>query len=120
MVTNRFTTANLEDVEEVKEKAKILLVTATNIETNALHALFRPLRSRGRCLRLTVGNQTYYLGRLGCYGVIHVQCQMGSVLPGASAGTVGEAMAFWGVKAVVMVGIAFGVDRKQQRIGDVL
>ena len=45
---------------------------------------------------------------------------MGSVLAGASGNTVAEAVAFWDVKAVVMVGIAFGVNRKNQRVGDVL
>jgi nucleoside phosphorylase len=120
MSMTRFETSSSADVEHVKERARILLVTATNVETTALHAHLHPLRPSGRCSRMTVGNQTYYIGRLGRYGVIHVQCQMGSVLPGASECTVAEAIAFWGVKAVVMVGIAFGVDRTKQRIGDVL
>jgi nucleoside phosphorylase len=109
-----------QEVENLKVFAKILIVTATDVETNALHAHFRPLQPRGRCLKMIAGNQTYYIGRLGRYGVIHVQCQMGSVTPGASGYTVTEAINHWDVKAVVMVGIAFGVDRQKQRVGDVL
>ena len=116
----QFKSAKLEDTDHIKGKAKILLITATNVETVALHAHFRPLRPGGRCYQVTVKNQTYYIGRLARYGVIHVQCQMGSVLPGASAGTVAEAISFWNAKAVVMIGIAFGVDPRKQRIGDVL
>ena len=116
----RFKTASSDAVAQAKERAKILLVTATNVETEALHAELQPLQPHGCCYSVTVGNQTYYLGRLGSYGIIHVQCQMGSVLPGASESTVADAIAFWGVKAVVMVGIAFGVDTTKQRIGDVL
>jgi nucleoside phosphorylase len=119
-MTTRFKASCLADVAPIKEKAKILLITATDVETRALHAHFRPLHPHGRCSTISMASQTYYVGRLGKYGVIHVQCQMGSVLPGGSGQTVAEAIAFWNVKAVVMVGIAFGVDRKKQRIGDVL
>ena len=108
------------DIADLKAQAQILLVTATDVETTALHASLRPLSPRTLCLKTTLGTQTYYIGRLGGYGVIHVQCQMGSVLPGASESTVTEAISQWGVKAVIMVGIAFGVDRDKQRIGDIL
>lgn len=117
----KFKTITSPDVDELKELAQILLVTATDVETSALHDCLRPLPGRTQCLTMTDGNQTYFVGRLGGYGVIHVQCcQMGSVLPGASASTVAEAIAHWGVRAVVMTGIAFGVDRIKQRIGDIL
>ena len=115
----KFRTASTDDIEQVKVRAKILLVTATDVETREIHAHLRPLWPRKRLFRISAENQTYYIGRLGCYGVIHVQCQMGSVLPGASGGTVADAIALWGVKAVIMVGIAFGTDEKKQRIGDV-
>lgn len=102
----QFKSVGLEGVEKVKEAAQILLVTATNVETAAVHSHMRPLRPRAQCLQIRAGNQTYYIGRLGSYGVIHVQSGMGSVLPGASGGTVAEAIAFWKVRAVVMVGRA--------------
>lgn len=60
----RFKAAAPDDVAQAKERAKILLVTATNVETTALHAQLRPLKASGRCLRLTVGNQTYYISEL--------------------------------------------------------
>jgi len=117
----QFKNATAKDITEVKETAKILLVTATDVETSALHEHLRPLHPRARkCLTQTAGNQTYYIGRFGSYAVIHVQCQMGSISPGASNSTVAEALSYWNIKAVVMVGIAFGVDQTKQKIGDVL
>lgn len=109
-----------DDVPALTGQVEILLVTATSVETEALHVLFTPLPSHSRCQSLTIDAHTYYVGRLGRYGVVHVQCQMGSVAPGASLSTVTAALTKWHVKAVVMVGIAFGVSRQKQRIGDVL
>ena len=64
-MTTRFKTGCLADVAPIKEKAKILLITATDVETRALHAHFRPLHPHGRCSTISVANQTYYIGRLG-------------------------------------------------------
>jgi nucleoside phosphorylase len=110
----------LEDAQPVKDRLKFLIITATDVETDALHALFRPLPTFNRCLRVAVGNQVYFLGKLGGYAVVHVQCRMGSISPGASKGTVTDAINLWDSRAVVMVGIGYGVDRKKQRVGDVL
>src|SRR6266496_4835381 len=116
----RYKNTTLEDIHAVKDRLRILVVTATDVETTALHAHLRPLRPFNRCLKLALGNQTYYIAKLGVYAVVHVQCQMGSVSPGASKGTIAEAINLWGSRAVIMVGIAYGTDRKKQRIGDVL
>jgi len=113
-------TINVAEVASLEEKINILLVTATEVETAALNMHLRPLPEKTNLLTVTVGKQTYHIGVLGKYGIVHVQCQMGSVLPGASSSTVEEAIAQWNVKAVVMVGIAFGIAPKKQRIGDVL
>ena len=116
----KFSPALNDALPELAAQAEILLVTATPVETDSLHALLTPLPSHSRCRCLTIDSHTYYVGRLGRYGVVHVQCQMGSVAPGASLSTVTAALTAWSVKAVVMVGIAFGISRRKQRIGDVL
>lgn len=95
----------------------ILIVTATDVETQSLHGVMcSPV------YRLTSGDGTYYLGRVGCYNVIHVQCQqMGSISPGGSSQTISMALAEWPqVKAVIMIGICFGFDMAKQSIGDVI
>lgn len=94
-----------------------LVVTATEIETKSLHDVMPEIIQR-----VVVGNNTYYLGQIGLYNVINVQClQMGSLAPGGSSQTVSAALKEWdGIKAVIMVGICFGFDEDKQQIGDVI
>ena len=55
-----------------------LVVTATDVETSALHNVMS-----GEVTKIISGDHTYYLGRIGQYNVIHIQClQMGSLNPG--------------------------------------
>lgn len=94
-----------------------LVVTATEIETKSLHDVMPEIIQR-----VVVGNNTYYLGQIGLYNVINVQClQMGSLAPCGSSQTVSAALKEWdGIKAVIMVGICFGFDEDKQQIGDVI
>lgn len=94
-----------------------LIVTATQIETEALHnVMLEPIQ------RIVVGDYTYYFGQVCQYNIINVQClQMGSLAPGGSTQTINAALQEWnGVKAVIMVGICFGKNKKKQKIGDVV
>lgn len=100
------------------QRYNILIITATDTETKAFHEVMV-----GDVLRVICGDYTYYLGRVGQYNVIHVQCsQMGSLSPGGSSQTTNVALLRdWPqIKAVMMVGICFGVDEKSQQIGDVV
>ena len=96
---------------------KFLVVTATDVETNALHDVMS-----GDVTKIISCDHTYYLGHIGQYNVIHVQCsQMGSLNPGGSTLTVNAALNDWSqIKAVIMVGICFGFDDSKQQIGDVV
>lgn len=98
----------------------LLVVTATNLETKALHREMKPLPDYPSLIKAHHKNQTYYLGCFGVYGVIHVQCDMGAIGRSASIATVTEAIDVWKPKAVLMCGIAFGIAPQKQRIGDVL
>lgn len=100
------------------QRYNLLIITATDTETKAFHEVMV-----GDVLRVICGDYTYYLGRVGLYDVIHVQCsQMGSLSPGGSSQTANVALLRdWPqIKAVIMVGICFGVDEKSQQIGDVV
>lgn len=94
-----------------------LVVTATDVETSALHEVMS-----GDVAKTICGDHTYYLGRIGHYSIIHVQCsQMGSLNPGGSTLTVNTAINDWPyIKAVIMVGICFGFDESKQQIGDIV
>lgn len=94
-----------------------LIVTTTQVETQAFHAVMPDV-----ILQVVVGDHTYYLGQVGQYNIINVQClQMGSLNPGGSSQTVNAALHEWPqLRAVIMLGICFGFDRDKQQIGDVV
>lgn len=103
---------------DIEAKAyNILIVTATETETKAFHEVMAD-----SVLRVISGDYTYYLGQVGQYNIIHVQClQMGSLNPGGSSLTINAALQEWvHIKAVIMVGICFGFDEEKQQIGDVV
>ena len=95
----------------------ILIVTATEVETKCFHEVMPE-----SIMRTVIGDYTYYLGRVGQYNVINVQClQMGSINPGGSSQTINAALRAWNsIRVVIMVGICFGFDDTRQHIGDVI
>ncbi len=120
-----FETPTQTDVAESVVKAalrgvKVLVVTATEVERSALLSRLAPPRGAEGILRGSVGELTVRVGRLGGYDVAHVECAMGSLDRRGSALTTSNAITRLRPRAVVTVGIAFGVDRRKQRFGDVL
>ncbi len=98
-----------------------LFVTSTDVEADALFSIMTPMPNKNKVIKVAIGNHTYYLGLIGHYPVVHVQCDsMGMINPGASITTTYDAISQWKPIAVIIVGIAFGIDKKKQRIGDVL
>ncbi len=98
----------------------ILLVTATAVETSALHERLTPRSGSTSIGQEPRDAHTYYLARLGSADIVHVQCVMGSSTPGGSILSVSHAIRTWKPCAIVMVGIAFGIDEIGQQIADVL
>jgi nucleoside phosphorylase len=97
----------------------VLLVTVNTIETKAvLDAVKKYGMQYGT---QHDGNLTYYdLGKLGGVRLFLVRSGMGSVGPDAAAVTISEAIARLKPSAIVATGIAFGVDRRKQEIGEIL
>ena len=95
----------------------ILIVSATEVETRALHSVMSSEISK-----VIKGNHTYYIGQLGQYLICNVQClNMGSLSPGGSNQTIADSLNEWqNIKAVIMMGICFGIDDTHQNIGDVI
>jgi nucleoside phosphorylase len=99
----------------------ILIVTATMLETRCLHEVFDFYDNSDAIIKIHNSKYTYYVGVFGKYLSIHVQCgTMGSISKESSITTVSEAITLFKPKVTLMIGIAFGVDDKEQRIGDVL
>lgn len=97
-----------------------LLVTATDTETKVIHAQMNSLKNFNGIIKFSKDSNTYYMGILGNYIIVHVQCEMGSVGRNSAIMTVTSAISHIEPKFVLMIGIAFGVDDTKQNIGDVL
>lgn len=101
-------------------RADLLLVTVTEIEANAVLDLFANELGRKYELRF-IGKKTYYyLGNIAGATIFMAQSEMGVSGPGGALLTIWEAIQHLAPLAVMMVGIAFGLDLEKQRIGDIL
>lgn len=107
-------------INRIKNKFNLLILTATKIENEVLHEHLKPINNYDKILQVAKGKHTYYLGVFGAYNIVHVSCgEMGSSGATASIVTTLDAINDWNPTAVLMVGIAFGANKKQ-KIGDVL
>lgn len=120
MNKRKYIEINWDSVSQYNTKNIILIVTATDLETNALHETLKPINGLNNIIRVFEGDLTYYFGILGNYLVVHVQSSMGALSRDSSIMTVSTAIEKTKAKIVIMVGIAFGVDEVSQKIGDVL
>lgn len=101
-------------------KADVLLVTVTEVEARAVLNEVKTKYNREPQPHY-LGPKTYYdLGGIGGVRTFMVRSEMGAVGLSGSTTTVFEALERLGSSAVIMVGIAFGVDHEKQRIGDIL
>lgn len=97
----------------------IVLVTVNDNET---HALLDAFLGEGKVpVQITKGGVTYNeLGIHGCHRIINTICEMGAGGIGASQQRTRQAIDHWKPRAIIAVGIAFGLDENKQSIGDVL
>jgi nucleoside phosphorylase len=107
-------------IEHLISNNIILLVTATDLETRELHKKISPAKGYDNILKVYHQSLTFYIGTLGKYKVAHIQCGMGSISRESSIVTLSNALNIIRAGAVIMPGIAFGVDDVKQQIGDVL
>jgi nucleoside phosphorylase len=117
----KYTTVDDLFIAKYKDKFNLLLVTATPVEMEVLHEHLKPLPGQDAILKAVYQKHTYFIGMFGAFFAVHAPCdEMGSMGRGSSMVTVGDAIVAWAPTAVLMVGIAFGADKKKQAIGDVL
>jgi len=98
----------------------LLIVTTTDTERNVVLQYLEPLRQRGEVIEGSLRDVSLRIGRFGRYAAAWVQTEMGSQQRSGSALTLLDAIDLTGPKAVIIIGIAFGIDRSKQRLGDVL
>jgi nucleoside phosphorylase len=107
-------------LSERERQFPVVLVTAVEVERDAVLRELTPLKARKRILRVHVGQETYFLGRFGVFPVAVTMCAIGSTSRDASILATAAAVDLWGPVGVIMPGIAFGADDQKQRIADVL
>lgn len=96
----------------------VLLVTVTKVETRAVLSAFGALE---RIKRNSSNERVYFdLGTINGARVGLTQSEMGASGLGASFHTVDKGIQALSPAAVIMVGIAFGLNAEHQHIGDVL
>lgn len=101
------------------QESIIVLITVNDHETDALLDAF--LGPRQAPVSTSRGGVTYHeLGLHGGLRVIHSLCEMGAGGIGAAQQRAQDAISHWQPRAVIAVGIAFGIDEAKQQIGDVL
>jgi len=95
--------------------ADVLLVAVTNVEVKAVLACCQTQKL------YFIHERAYHdLGVIGGAKVFLVQSEMGSDGLGGSRFTVQEGIRALSPAAVIMVGIAYGLDEEKQQIGDIL
>lgn len=111
-----------QDIEAAKKwNPQILLMVANRVELEELlKQLQLPLSSSTGIWKVRSGNRTYYCGHLGLMRVVATMCEQGNAGPGASQAAAAESIDAFKPGALILVGIAFGVNSQKQRFGDVL
>lgn len=102
------------------DEADVLIVTVTKIESRALLQSFEQTTGH-KAMPQSIGDRLYFnLGIVNGARVFLTQSEMGSGGLDASLLTVRKGIEALSPTAVIMVGIAFGVNDQKQAIGDIL
>jgi nucleoside phosphorylase len=99
---------------------RVGLLVATEVERQAVLRKMRPPKGKRTVVQMYVDNNSYFVGRLGLTDIVLCMTAMGSTGRDASLLVTSETIQAWDLRAVIMVGIAFGKDSAKQQIGNVL
>lgn len=123
LISNSMTTyKEVEDhfIDKYRDLFNLLILTATEVEKEVLHENLKPLPGQTMILEIKKKKYTYYVGVFGAFYTVHVSCnEQGSMGRSSSAITAVDGIETWAPTVVLMVGIAFGANKKK-KIGDVL
>jgi WD40 repeat protein len=100
-------------------KADLLLVTATEVEAQAVLHMFSQYGNNSKLYY--IDDNTYFdLGTIGGARISMVQSEMGMIGPAGATLVTYEGIKALSPSAVIMVGIAFGLTPEKQHLGDIL
>jgi nucleoside phosphorylase len=108
-----------DNMKKLSQRKKILIVTATLTE---LRILLKVTDDKGiERSRFTSGKHTYFvLSQLGKNDVYIFRTEMGSVGSTGSILSINDAISTINPDYVIMAGIAFGLKKSKQNLGDIL
>ncbi|HJR09164.1 MAG TPA: tetratricopeptide repeat protein [Pyrinomonadaceae bacterium] len=107
-------------MSKMNPQADVLIVTVTEVESKAVVETFQAATGYAPQPQF-IGDRMYQdLGLVNGARVFIAQSEMGSVGQGASQQTVQKGIDALSPSAVIMVGIAFGINAEKQSIGDIL
>ena len=104
---------------QVKQPDLMLLAT-TEIEALTIINKMKPGAEFSEIWCYTHNSVVYHGGKFGAYEVVLVLSKMGSGGRDGSTLTTERAIQQIAPKAIIVIGIAFGMDRTEQRLGDVV
>lgn len=100
--------------------ADVLIMTVTPVESRAVLQAFQQATGN-KAQSITIGDRVYRdLGTVNSAKVFMAFSEMGAVGLGAAQQAVQKGIAALQPHAVIMVGIAFGINEQEQTIGDIL
>src|SRR5437764_10401577 len=102
-----------------RDKADLLLVTATEVEARAVLNVF-PQQESAFGQRYIDDNTYFDLGVIGGARTFLVQSEVGAGGPAGATLVVHEGIKALSPSAVIMVGIGFGLIPGKQHLGDIL
>lgn len=102
------------------QSIQIVILTATPVELAQVLRLLRPLSRQRSIIKVYESGETYFIGRFGAFRTAVLCCTIGAEGAGGSTLATNAAILTWNPTAIIMVGIAFGADRRKQRPADVL
>ncbi|MDJ0718626.1 MAG: hypothetical protein QNJ54_31110 [Prochloraceae cyanobacterium] len=116
----RIRAIGLQETQDIASKVDVLLLTVTDPEREAVLSVMSPLPGEEEILQGSIAQITYRFGLFGNYYVAQTESTMGSSGRAGSLSTTMQAINELKPKAVLLLGIAFGVNRNKQRLCDVL
>ncbi|MFY0591971.1 hypothetical protein [Roseivirga sp.] len=98
----------------------ILIITATDTETSAVLEKAKEKFSREAEVSMKGEHAVSFLGVMNAFRIWHAQCEAGSGGPAGSQAIATDLIVEFDPKYVLMPGIAFGLNQKKEKIGDIL
>jgi HAD superfamily phosphoserine phosphatase-like hydrolase len=117
----RFTNVSYCIFKTYKIKIQIAIITANNIEMNAVISRLKNLKDYNCKFSVVYQKQTYYIARFGVFNAVVIRLgSMGIHAPNAASFSANDLIKVWNPHAIIAVGVAMGMKPSEQQLGDVL